>query len=227
MKKLVKFDLFTFSAYCIVVGVTFGSAINFGFVFGSWFYPVLGQGTIPDQMVSWITGILLGFGAFGLFLRSELALKTILKIKSEAEKIIRAIGLVVLNLLFVGVGILGLFFRASFLTERGVGFLLWIGVAVEFFPLLIGVVLWPLQHPDAEVLEDSLMAEFERDTIEESFSALKSLPLPKRYAAYTGNIEEAFDEAVDNEERTPVRRRPLSSRRGSVSLAPTKVLGPF
>lgn len=221
-----KFNLFVVCGHCIVGAVLLGSGINNGFIVDTWFRPVFGYGDASwvGVLVAIASGLCIGLGAYGLFIHSERALKTILRLP-KVEAIIRGISLVVLNVGFVALGIAGLDYRLSFLNSRGVGFLLVIGVILECSTPIFGIVMQPLQSPATEVMEEELMEKFERRTISESYGALENRPINERFKALKSGIDEdTFDDAIDAipevSPRPTPRRRGILSRR-DISQKPT------
>lgn len=215
-EKAKKFNLFVVCGHFIVGAVLLGSGINNGFIVDTWFRPVFGYGDASwvGVAVAIASGLCIGLGAYGLFIHSERALKTILRLPA-LEAWIRGVSLVVLNVGFVALGIAGLDYRLSFLNSRGVGFLLVIGVILECSTPIFGIVMQPLQNPATEVMEEELLEKFERRTISESYGALEERPINERFKALKSGIDEdTFDEAI---EAVPeVAPRPAPRRRGGV-----------
>jgi hypothetical protein len=210
------FSLSVFSLNCLVISVVFGSSINFAFLVSQWFRPVFGPGG-GDTAVSLISGVILGLGAYGLYLDSENALKTIFKKHNPWEIFFRASGLVLLNLFFVGIGILGLYFRLGFLSSRGVGYLGVAGILLECTPPIIGLVINPLVHPDLQVLEAGRIARVGRTTLGEVYDRVEELPASQRFDALYGNedLNTLLDGAANDLKQLPERSSlltPLTSR---------------
>jgi len=212
--KSLKFNLFVFCGHCIVFAVLLGSGVNIGFIVDQWFAPVFGYGSGVGASVAVASGMLVGLGAYGLFIHSEKALKTILRLP-DPERLIRGISLVVLNAGFVALGISGLLYRLSFLNSRGVGFLVVIGCVLEVSTPVFGIVMHPLQNPAVEVLEEERMQHFSRRTISDAWNAADRLPTQRRVKALSAGMDEALDEAVENIEAPRIPNRtigPLSRR---------------
>jgi hypothetical protein len=211
-------SLSVFSLNCLVLSIVFGGMVNFGFLTETWFEPVFGKGVV-DYIAAVVSGIILGLGAYGLYLDSETAIRSIFKKTNHWEIALRTTGLVILNVAFVGIGILGLWFRLGFLNSRGVGFLGVAGIILECCPPIIGLVIQPLMNPDLDVLEETRMSRLARTTMDEVYDGVESLSPSDRFGAIYGEntMEDLLDNAANSLKPEPKKQKtgritPLTSR---------------
>lgn len=221
-----RFNLFVFCGHCIVFAVLLGSGVNIGFIVDTWFAPVFGYGSGIGSAVAVLSGLLVGMGAYGLFIHSEHALKTIMRL-SDTEKWVRGISLILLNVMFVAMGIAGLAYRLSYLSSKGVGFLFVIGCVLEVCTPIFGLVMYPMTHPDVSVLSEDRMNAFERRTVHETWDSMDKLPVQNRFKALTsgyeddGLLEEAINASAPVEKPKTVRRTdPLTRRMQARRISP-------
>lgn len=215
--KLKQANLFLICVHCIVFSLNMSLGINIGFIIDTWLQPVLilvpwGIGPWVGASIALLSGALIGVGAYGLFIESERAWTVIWTARrSIPEAVVRTIALILVNLMWIGIGILGLVYRLQFLNQHGVILLFWIGVLLECSQPLFGLVLYPMKHRPAEMIEDEGLETFRASHVEDLYGKLESLPIDRRHEAYealrNGNeetVRELLHEEVELEER---RRR--------------------
>lgn len=217
MKK--KIDWFLVGAYCLVFAIVLGLGINVSFVVHSLFAPVFGDWDWVNVSADILVGLLIALGDFGLFVKTEKAWRLINAYAEEngENPRFRLTALVFLNLIFIGVEIAGILYRAGFLQSKGVGYLVVVGVLFALAPPVIGLVIHPMTEPPVGLLEDLEMENFQRRHVQELYSGLNELPLSARHKAYESNLETGLDEAVDvmnqkEEQKTEKRRRKTEQR---------------
>jgi signal transduction histidine kinase len=223
MKKAKqKTDWFIVGAYSLVFAIVLGLGINVAFVAHSLFSPVFVGYDWALEVFAWSTGLLVALGDFGLFLKTERAWRAITVYSEHTGESphFRQAALVFLNLIFIGVEIAGLVYRADFLASKGVGWLVAIGILLSLAPPVIGLVLHPLVEPPVELLEDLRVEDFERAHIQELYDDLKALPLPERHKAYMADrdgyqeaFQDAIEEAEEKERERAARKRLKANRR--------------
>lgn len=216
-RQHASFDVFVFCVHSIVFAVLLGAGINVGFIIGTWFHPVFGDNTFWDVVIALISGVLIGWGSYGLFTKSERAIRSILINKEDPLRVIRLIALVVLIVAFVAIGVLGLLYRLQFLNQHGVGYLVWIGILLEISTPLFGLVLHPIQNPPAEVLEEDRSTQFAIRHVDELYNTFENLPIHQRHKIYSAMVndtpEDVHDVLRDEVDMENARRRNEASQK--------------
>src|SRR5207248_5523919 len=130
---------------------------------------------------------LIGLGAYGLFIHSEQAWKNMGHLaESDAERRVRRGALIAVNVFWIIIGILGLAYRLEFLNSHGVGFLFVIGSLLDIMQPLYGLILYPMIHMNADMLEEQQLEQFRSNHVGELYGTLGKLPLHQRHRAYMG-----------------------------------------
>jgi hypothetical protein len=191
---------FLVGVYAIVFAIEIGLGVNIGFVAHAMVSPAFTDMPQVSMAIAFVAGALIGFGSFGLFLKTEEAWEAI-KVHAERRNEwfwLRASALILLNIIFVGIDILGMLYRLQFLDSRGVGFLAWIGVGLAIAPILIGLVVTPMHRKPADLIETEATEDFERAFVTEAYDALAHQPLDVRQLAFNGDMEGALTKALAN-----------------------------
>lgn len=218
-----RFNWFADLVKLIVLCLNLSLGINVGFIIDTWLHPVFKDWEWAGFVVALVSGLLIAAGSFGLFIKTEIAVKAISRIKSTLERRLRYGALTILILLFVGVGCFGLLYRLEFLQSQGVGFLVVIGIMLECAQPLFGLVLHPIENPPVEVLDEDLGAEFERSVVSDSYALAQNMPLHQRIRAFNGDFTRVLGEQIEEGRRTapksvpstPPRRLLTGSRKNS------------
>lgn len=228
-KTFKKISWFVIGVYAIVFAIEIGLGINIGFVTHALISPAFTDMPLVSVSGAMLMGILVGFGSFGLFVKTEEAWSAI-KSYTEYHREnfwIRASALIALNAVFVGIDILGMLYRLQFLSSRGVAYLAWIGVGLALVPLLIGLVLNPMIKQPASAVEDEALDSFSRNFVTQAYGALESQPLTVRQQAFNGDMLGALGTAVSSNKVIEPPTRPtryLTSRlSGERALIPSQV----
>lgn len=196
-KQHESFDIFVFCVHSIVFAVLLGAGINVGFIIDTWFQPVFGQNAIVDVAIGLTSGVLIGWGSYGLFTKSERAIRSILANEEDPLRIIRLVALGLLIVSFVAIGVLGLLYRLQFLNQHGVGYLVWIGIILECSTPLFGLVLHPIQNPPAGVLEEDRSTQFAIRHIDELYDTFENLPIDQRHRIYSAMANDTPNDVHD------------------------------
>lgn len=201
-------DTFVICVHGIILAILMGAGINVGFIADTWFGPVFGSNVFLDLVVGIIFGGLIGYGSYGLFIRSERAIRAILKSDEHSWlKGFRIGALILLNLGFIGIGITGLIYRLQFIHTPGVKYLIIIGCILEASVPLFGLVLHPIQHPPAEVLEEERVQDFTTNHVGRMYDTFDELPIDEQHEVYTGIIHEDAEPILDVLDRQVQRSR--------------------
>lgn len=210
-----RFNWFASLVKCIVFALNLSLGINVGFIFDTWLQPVFSGGLEwVGFLVALASGLLIAAGSFGLFIKTEIAAKSIARVQNPIERRLRMGALVSLVLFFVGVGIFGLVYRLEFLNSKGIGFLVIIGILLDCSQPLFGLVLSPIENTPVDLLEEDLSDLFDRRVIQDSFALAGSMPLSRRLEAYSGNFGQAVQTTISEEaERKATPRLPRKSKR--------------
>ena len=201
-------DLFVICIHAIIFAILFGAALNVAFIVETWFQPVFTTflGSVWDFIGFFIAlgiGTCIGYGSYGLFIRSERAIRAILKSdEHQGMKSARIASLVLLNVGFIGIGVAGLLYRLQFVHTPGTQYLIIIGVILECSIPLFGLVLHPIQHPPAEVLEEERVEGFATTHVGKMYDTFDELPINQQHRVYSAIINDKPDEIHDvlNEE---------------------------
>ena len=232
MKK--KLDWFLVGAHCLVFAIVLGLGVNVSFVVHSLFGPVFGDMDWVNVGVDILVGVLIALGDFGLFIKTEKAWRLINAYAEENGENpgFRLSALVFLNLIFIGVEIAGILYRAGFLQSKGVGYLVAVGILFALAPPVIGLVIHPMTEPPVGLLEDLEMENFQRQHVQELYSGLKSLPFPERHRAYEEDLSGGLDNAAEDigeketqkaeKRRRKTEQRVLTGRRDTTPLPEKK-----
>lgn len=231
-----KTNIFVTTIHCIVFVLNMGLGINIGFVIDQWFAPVFSSmptlsawgaavpvGSVLGFLVALVSGTAIGFGAYGLFIHSEQAWKNIGRLaETDNERKVRRGALIAVNVFWCLIGILGLAYRLEFLNAHGLGFLFVIGSLLDLSQPLYGLILYPMIHIDADMLEEQQIEQFRSKHVGELYGKLGSLPLNQRHRAYmgleTGNEDEILD-VLEEDIAAAQAREQMRQRR-----KPTRVL---
>lgn len=193
-------DLFVVCIHAIIFAILFGAALNVAFIVETWFAPVFAEflGSATDFfgfIIALGIGACIGYGSYGLFIRSERAIRAILKSDEHSGmKGARIIALVLLNVGFIGIGVAGLLYRLQFVHTSGVQYLIIIGVILECSIPLFGLVLHPIQHPPAEVLEEERVEGFATTHVGKMYDTFDGLPINQQHRVYSAIINDKPDE---------------------------------
>lgn len=201
-------DLFVVCIHAIIFAILFGAALNVAFIVETWLTPVFATflGSATDFfgfIIALGIGACIGYGSYGLFIRSERAIRAILKSDEHSGmKGARIAALVVLNLGFMAIGVIGLLYRLQFVHTPGVQYLIIIGVILECSIPLFGLVLHPIQHPPAEVLEEERVEGFATTHVGKMYDTFDELPINQQHRVYSAIINDKPNEIHDvlNEE---------------------------
>ena len=201
-------DLFVVCVHSIIFAILLGAGINVGFIVDTWFQPVFSAGWL-DTVIALAIGALVGYGTYGLFIRSERAIRAILKSpEHRAMKAVRIVAMVILNLGFIGIGVSGLLYRLQFVHTSGVMYLIIIGCILEGSVPLFGLVLHPIQHPPAEALEEERVQDFTTSHVGRMYDTFDRAPIDEQHRVYTAIINDDADAVQDVIDRQVKRSLP-------------------
>lgn len=205
---------FVTGVHAISFAILLGLGVNIAFVIHTLTMPVFPDADWISMSIASVFGALLGFGAFGLYLKTEAAYQAILAYGEHyGERVwLRVASLILLNVAVIVIDIFGLLFRIQYLSAHGGTYLIVIGIALALFPFLAGLVLTPMVEPPAELVESNAFRNFQRTHVGEVYQTLIDAPVAERHRAFQGDIDGALDAAVARKEEEEEARR---QRRGT------------
>jgi hypothetical protein len=219
MKSAQKFDFFTFGVELIIIAIELGLGINLAFVSHALISPAFPEWPTFTLALSFLIGGLLGTGASAVIVKRKKAADDITSYAQAngTDPLNGHVALWVVILFFVGLDIFGLLYRLQFLTGRGAGWLVSVGILLAILPLPLSEVIHPMKHKPVEVIQSDVVEKFDRDHVVETYGVLRKLPIKIRHAAYNGNLDIAVEEAtrylIEQDDRKRNRRLYIERRK--------------